>query len=202
MQSALIDTDTPHMTDATGTDMAALYLEPESAVYAAFQQSRETKNASRLDSFSVDPALRQTLAEYRVHGAPCEQAHRASLALLKLEQEPQMPPELDPRVVAALARIRGDYEGLDELAQHLHLSPSRLAHLFREHTGVAIRRYALWSRLRRAVEYALNGASLTETAHATGFTDSAHLSNSFRQMFGLPPSFLFDKRINLDVHIC
>jgi AraC-like DNA-binding protein len=33
-----------------------------------------------------------------------------------------------------------------------------------------------------------SGASLTTAAHAAGFTDSSHLSNTFRRMFGLSPS--------------
>lgn len=119
---------------------------------------------------------------------------------MRLQDELETAPERDPRVEAAF--IRGNYAGLDDLARRVHLSSSRLAHLFRQQTGIAIRRYVFWARLRRAVQYALDGANLTETAHAVGFSDSAHLSNSFRQMFGLAPSLLFDRRIDLDVHRC
>jgi len=36
--------------------------------------------------------------------------------------------------------------------------------------------------------HALEGASLTEAAHAAGFFDSAHFSRTFRQTFGFAPS--------------
>lgn len=57
-----------------------------------------------------------------------------------------------------------------------------------------IRRYVLWQRLRAAVELALKGATLTDAAHAAGMSDSAHLSRTFREMFGVAPSFLFEHR--------
>jgi AraC-like DNA-binding protein len=205
LYAALIDTDTPHLADATGTGMTALYVEPESAVYAAMRKGdhfRAGALSPGLYDYSVSPDLHQALNHARNQGADCTAAWRLGLALLRLQDELETAPERDPRVEAALSFIRGDYAGLDDLARRVHLSPSRLAHLFREQVGVAIRRYVLWARLRHAVQYALNRASLTETAHAVGFTDSAHLSNSFRQMFGLPPSFLFDRRIDLDVHLC
>ena len=58
--------------------------------------------------------------------------------------------------------------------------------------------FFLWCRLRAAAEIAMRGSSLTEAAHAAGFADSAHLSRTFRSMFGIAPSFLF-RRGHLDV---
>ena len=37
----------------------------------------------------------------------------------------------------------------------------------------------------------MRGANLTEAAHLAGFADSAHLSRTFRAMFGVAPSLLF-----------
>jgi AraC-like DNA-binding protein len=34
------------------------------------------------------------------------------------------------------------------------------------------------------------GGSLTDAAHEAGFADSAHLSRTFRRMFGVAPSSL------------
>ncbi len=78
------------------------------------------------------------------------------------------------------------------LAQAVHRSPSRLAHRFREATGVPLRRYVLWCRVRAAMEMAMRGSNLTEAAHVAGFADSAHLSRTFRAMFGIAPSFMFE----------
>jgi AraC-like DNA-binding protein len=77
---------------------------------------------------------------------------------------------------------------LPTLAKSVGLSASRLGHLFTETVGIPLRPYILWLRMQRAVAEVRGGASLTTAAHAAGFTDSAHLSNVFRRMFGLSPS--------------
>ena len=44
------------------------------------------------------------------------------------------------------------------------------------------------------------GRPLTEIAHECGFSDSAHMSHTYQQHFGLPPSFLADtKRVAVTV---
>jgi AraC family transcriptional regulator len=72
----------------------------------------------------------------------------------------------------------------------VHLSPSRLRHLFVEQTGLAFKTYLLWLRLVRAVTVYSEGRSLTEAAHAAGFSDSAHFSRIFKRTFGLPATTL------------
>lgn len=74
---------------------------------------------------------------------------------------------------------------LGEVASHVRLSPGRMRHLFVQQTGLPFRTYLLWLRLERAVEMFARGASLTEAAHGAGFADSAHLSRTFRRMFGI-----------------
>ena len=72
----------------------------------------------------------------------------------------------------------------------MYLSPSRLRHLFVEQTGLAFKTYLLWLRLVRALEIYAEGRSLTESAHAAGFSDSAHFSRIFKRTFGLPATTL------------
>ena len=72
----------------------------------------------------------------------------------------------------------------------IHLSPSRLRHLFVEQTGLAFKTYLLWLRLVRAVHLYSEGQSLTEAAHGAGFSDSAHFSRIFKRTFGLPATTL------------
>ncbi len=77
-----------------------------------------------------------------------------------------------------------------ELARLAGLSESRLAHLFKKETGTPIRRYLLWLRLREAIKIILKGESFTTAAHESGFSDSAHLSRTYKEMFGICPSDL------------
>lgn len=80
--------------------------------------------------------------------------------------------------------------GINEAADRVGLSPSRASHLFVETTGLPFRTYVLWLRLVRAVDAYTRGVSLTEAAHEAGFADSAHLSRTFKRMFGLPAASL------------
>ena len=74
---------------------------------------------------------------------------------------------------------------LSDAAAVAGLSNGRARHLFVEHTGLPFRVYVLWLRLMKAVQVYSTGESLTEAAHAAGFSDSAHLSRTFRRMFGI-----------------
>ena len=72
----------------------------------------------------------------------------------------------------------------------MFLSPSRFAHLFVEHVGLPYRRYQLWRKLSRALVAIGEGKTLSAAAQQGGFADSAHLTRTFYQMFGMPPSMM------------
>jgi len=72
-----------------------------------------------------------------------------------------------------------------EVASQLALSESRFLHLFSEELGIAWRPYLLWRRMMCAIQAMLNNGSATDAAHFAGFSDSAHLSRTFRNNFGM-----------------
>ena len=99
----------------------------------------------------------------------------------------------DPRIETLIAWASGRLDEtvtLGDAAARLGLSPGRTRHLFVERTGLSFRTFLLWLRLMRAVELFAGGTSLTEAAYAAGFSDSAHLSRTFRRMFGIVPASL------------
>ncbi|MGV9598426.1 helix-turn-helix transcriptional regulator [Streptosporangium sandarakinum] len=79
---------------------------------------------------------------------------------------------------------------LTDLADAVHLSASRLGHLFTAELALPYPVYVRWMRLRRAIELARDSATLTEAAHGAGFADSSHLTRVCHEMFGLAPSQL------------
>ncbi len=188
----LIPPDIPHAHPAFGAS-AMLFLEPESIEWAHFSKC----GAGGLVPLSFDHQLRSF--------ARCAAAGDAVAAQALVDhligKSVSYSPGFDPLVSQACEHIRLRLNRritLAELAKAVHRSPSRLAHRFREATGVPLRRFILWRRLRAAAEIAMRGSNLTEAAHAAGFADSAHLSRTFRSMFGIAPSFLFS-RGQLDV---
>ena len=75
--------------------------------------------------------------------------------------------------------------GRNELAKLLNLSPTRFSHWFREQTGVPLRSYKKWLKLRKGIDLVFAGQSLIDASLAAGFTDQAHFSRSFSQAFGI-----------------
>ena len=103
--------------------------------------------------------------------------------------------DLDERVRHAIARVRaqgGERLTLEQIAGEVFLSPSRFAHLFAEEVGLGFRRYQLWRRLCTALRLMGDGRTFTAAAHTAGFADSAHLTRTFKQMFGLTPTQLIE----------
>jgi AraC-like DNA-binding protein len=90
---------------------------------------------------------------------------------------------------------------LQKLASIANLSPDRFRHLFAEEMGLSVRRYLLWLRIRKTGTVLQKGFSLTDAAHDAGFTDSAHFSKTFKQNFGVSPSFILTNS-NVKIKFC
>lgn len=104
-------------------------------------------------------------------------------------------------VIEELLRNSPESIPIEHLAELAGISPSRLAHLFKEHVGIPIRMFRAWARLKAAALLLKEGANLTEAAHGAGFYDSAHFTHTFRENFGLPPSAIFSPNRKLVWHI-
>lgn len=101
---------------------------------------------------------------------------------------------IDRRVAFALDYIENhlaDSDSLEHVAQRLSLTSRYLRKLFEQEIGLSPQRYRQWCKLRTALGGVLQGESFTEAAATAGFTDSAHFSRTFRDMFGAPPSSIF-----------
>lgn len=90
---------------------------------------------------------------------------------------------------------------VEHLITQVPLSRSRLSHLFVEQTGIPLRSYLVWLRVRRSVQFMLEGYSITESAHMAGFSDLAHLSRSFKKIFGINVSLLFQTKDYIQLEI-
>ncbi|MBC8145518.1 MAG: helix-turn-helix transcriptional regulator [bacterium] len=101
--------------------------------------------------------------------------------------------KIDERILKALDIIRSIDVlriSLEEIADAVFLSPSRFAHLFSDELGLPFRRYVLWRKMTRALYMVAHGETLSSAAHASGFSDSAHLTRSCYQMFGVAPTHM------------
>ncbi|WP_223754280.1 AraC family transcriptional regulator [Myxococcus sp. RHSTA-1-4] len=115
----------------------------------------------------------------------------AQALLQALQADTGAPPPSHPaikKLLRLLPEVLEEDVRLSALAPRVGLSAGRLSHLFGAEVGLPLRPYVLWLRLQRAAGDLRKGATLTQAAHAAGFTDSAHLSHAFRRTFGITPS--------------
>ena len=189
--AAYVPARSPHALDVGGVSAwAVIFVGPETA--------RGRALAARFGEAGIREVTTDGLAEpvAAVFAAwdagslgQVEAAAHAVVDVLASGSGPLGPP--DDRVADALTAIDArldDPPSLGELARSVGLSPSRLRHLLVGETGAGFRAHVRWRRLMRAWEIVRAGASLTEAAHAAGFSDSAHLSRTVRRTFGLTPS--------------
>lgn len=78
--------------------------------------------------------------------------------------------------------------GLDQLSSVANLSPAHVSRLFVDTWGLSPIQYRKQLRLRAATRYIASGQSITEAAVKAGFSDTAHLSRTFRAQYGISPS--------------
>lgn len=77
---------------------------------------------------------------------------------------------------------------LEELAAAHRITYSWMSRLFSHSVGIPLRDYKNWLKRRKVWELLATDLSLTEIAHRAGFSDSAHLSRTYRRWFGMTPS--------------
>jgi AraC-like DNA-binding protein len=78
----------------------------------------------------------------------------------------------------------------DYLSEKLKFDYTYLANLFSETEGTTIERHLINHRIERVKELLVyDELTLTEIAHKLNYSSVAHLSNQFKKMTGLTPSF-------------
>lgn len=105
----------------------------------------------------------------------------------------------DKRVQKCIEILNGtdlDYqEMMPEIKSKVHLSESRLSHIFKAHIGISIKKFLVWCKLKKAFHLMITKRlNLVEASYESGFYDQAHLSNAFKNMFGINPSREYNSR--------
>jgi len=100
----------------------------------------------------------------------------------------EMPRLMDARIVATLERLsqcRHSEHPIDELALAAGLSSSRLSHLFKEQTGIALGSYLVLHKLQKAYYSIFDGINITDAAMAAGFDSPSHFAAASRRLLGM-----------------
>lgn len=175
--AAVVPAGQPHAFDAAGAWGVVAHVEPQSSL--------GTELAALVDA----PA---DAGSWQEAGVALTSGHDAYAGGRLRSPGASSAASLHPGVAAAQARLRTGLDSgpvrLRDVAAAVHLSESRLSHLFAQDLGITFRAYVRWLRLLRATAAVAEGRSLTDAAHAAGFTDSSHLTRTCRRAFGGPPT--------------
>jgi AraC family transcriptional regulator len=191
-RGVIVRPDVEHSFNARGATGALLFVDPESSEGIWLQS-----NLADAITFAPETRLQACLGELRAFcDRPLESMEVGDLVRhCVLAFCAGVPPSrhLDSRITAVLRSIRESDDlrvSLEGAAKLVHLSPGRFAHLFKDQLGLPFRRYMLWRKLTRAMLAIGRQSTMAEAAQAADFADAAHLTRTFHQMFGIPPSVL------------
>jgi AraC-like DNA-binding protein len=193
-RSAIIAPGQFHAIDGQTNKLALIVLVPEAKAAQPLIPILSRKSLSRIPVGVVQNFLPifEEFDQMTIETVESEKICQRMLKKIKNGDE-LLSAAIDGRVSQSIERLREESENhvsVGEIAADVHLSESRFSHLFTEQIGVSVRRYQLWLRLRDAIHLLAGGTSLTATAHEAGFSDSAHLTRTFRQLLGIAPSAL------------
>jgi AraC family transcriptional regulator of arabinose operon len=104
---------------------------------------------------------------------------------------------MDDRVRRAINHLASCYREpfrMDTLARHCGISPSRLAHLFRDQTGTSPQRFLEKHRMQVATRLLRHtNSTIGEIAAEVGYDDPFYFSNRFRRFSGKSPQQFREK---------
>lgn len=188
-KSAIISANHEHAFEARGELVALVFTEPESQE-GRLLRDRYRSGVTSLHNVAFTDEGSALAAAYMDGASDTELAACARAVAAKLTSfQALSPAPLDKRIERAIEVLREkltETVSMTNIAEAVHLSPERFRHLFLKETGIRFRPYVLWLRLEVALATYAAGRSLTEAAYAGGFADSAHLSRTFKRMFGVP----------------
>ena len=97
--------------------------------------------------------------------------------------------KFDKRIISLLQKLDEcdcSEHTVEALAKEIYLSSSRLAHLFKEETGMPLKSYIVLHKLQKAYEILLEGkTSITDAAMMAGFDSPSHLAATNNSLMGL-----------------
>ncbi|TGL80729.1 AraC family transcriptional regulator [Leptospira yasudae] len=202
---ALVGPNTHHRTVSPGIEMVALLIDPETYEYGSISEFVQTGEVKRLEVNAFLPLIERLWDLYygRLNDVEVWDLHidllRTVYPFRKLEKA------IDERIQKIAQRIRAEMPDsirMNEIGKDFSVSEDRLIRLFKENLGIPLRRYLLWVRILEAAKLLKDGKSITEAAHAAGFSDSAHFTRTFKENFGFVPSLFFGHLKSIELRFC
>lgn len=185
-RAAIIPAGTGHHTHPDAASGIMIYLDPTSVAAVAA--------TARIDPIRRPLAPAWVAAAADLPTGPAAAADTVLTAVLGTSPIRSAPSTSHPCVHTAAALIPSLLADgpvrIDTVAAAVGISARHLGRLFARDFGLSFPAYIRWARLIHSADTMRNGGTLTDAAHAAGFTDAAHFNRVFHEMFGLAPSLI------------
>ncbi|MEP5226463.1 MAG: AraC family transcriptional regulator, partial [Marinobacter sp.] len=175
--------------DARAVPLVCFHITPSSPLYVEFRALAHGRVVLLERAFfqSLDAPL-HALYHGRLAPARAAEIYDQALRIPFQHLTPDSKPDPRQQRIRQLLESGRDLT-LTDLARELGTSYFWASRLMTEVFGMSLRDYKSWQKLQRVFHLLHSKHSITEVAHAAGFTDSAHLSRTYQRWFGQPPSY-------------
>lgn len=191
-RSFLVPAGVRYTGESFGQRIGCCFLDPLGRDFLFHKPLMKNAEAGIFFNSSREHSQLVVLDELHQHGVDAAAAYRLLIDELFPGAETHVEGfKEDRRIVRVVELIRSDpTENIsnDDLGAQVGLSGARLQRLFKQATGIPIRRYRLWHRLFVTSSMMAMGSTLTDAGLAAGFSDSSHLNHVFKDMLGTKPS--------------
>ena len=102
--------------------------------------------------------------------------------------ERSAPPALVNRAMLCIRDNFAHLNGVNEIAEKLHINRDHLSRLFKKHTEMTIHEYLLNVRIHESKMMLLKGCGVTETAFSCGFNSTSYFIKVFFEHTGKTPN--------------
>ncbi len=194
----ILNSDVEHQFFSHGKINLMLYVEPESDFGIAIQNKIGNPYQIFEDAAEVLSLIDRLtgLSELSI-----TQVRHCLLLYLQIDEVVAASSERIKKVLDFIEATPNKKISVPKLAQSIELSESRLQHIFKEQIGISMKRFMLWKRMLDGINFVTRGSDLSTAAYDAGFSDAAHMSRTFKEMFGINLSKIFENSRSLQVVI-
>lgn len=189
--AAIIDANQIHQLNSNGSIQFFLYLDKESR-YAKLLRNKylQKKPINSIAKIRIGKLNDIFFKQLLVHNN-CDEMYLGCISIFRKLLDFSKQRQLDKRVEKAIDFItKSPIKNfkVKNVALEVGLSESRLRHLFKEHIGQSIQNFIMWMRVIDSLNEVLKGKKLIKTAYDYGFSDASHMTKSYIEIIGVPPS--------------
>ena len=190
-EAAFIQKDTNYKLETGEKDLVIfIHLDPYSEY--GIQLSQQVNPIQRLEPGSFGDVLKDCLVWFRESENNIQRTEQLLNSIVSsVLSGTTYIRVMDSRVVKCIQHIKqSDLEKIyiDQMAELVYLSSSRLSHLFKEETGLTVRQFVLHRKLVKSLQAMYEQHNFTESSFIGGFADQPHFTKTFKNAFGIKPS--------------